>query len=70
MIWNIHNGTLLFGGVNNKLCDEFAEFFLKTFDLHLQPVFPYALACRFLEKEGGSTDILDGLLSLNFSGEK
>ncbi|MBW2216130.1 MAG: recombination-associated protein RdgC, partial [Deltaproteobacteria bacterium] len=44
MIWNIHNGTLIFGSVNNKLCDEFAEFFLKTFDLHLQPVFPYALA--------------------------
>ena len=68
MIWNIHYGTLLFGGVNNKLCDEFAEFFLKTFDLHLQPVFPYALACRFLEKEGGSTDILDALPSFNLSG--
>jgi DNA recombination-dependent growth factor C len=69
MIWNMQNGTLIFGSVNCKLCDEFAELFLKTFDLHLEPVFPYALACRFLEKEGTSTDLLDGLPPLRFPGE-
>jgi DNA recombination-dependent growth factor C len=70
MIWNIHSGNLIFGSANNKLCDEFAEFFLKTFDLNLEPAFPYALACRFLEKEGASTDLLDGVLPLRFPGEK
>ncbi len=70
MIWNINSGMVIFGGVNNKLCDEFSEFFLKTFDLHLQPIFPYALACRLLEKEGASTDVLDGLATFNISGGK
>jgi len=70
MIWNINTGTVIFGGVNNKLCDEFSEFFLKTFELHLQPIFPYSLACRMLEKEGASTGALDGLVSLNFPGGK
>ncbi len=65
MIWDTNSGVLIFGSVNNKLCDEFAEFFLKTFNLHLQPIFPYALAGRFLEKERGSTDALDSLLSIN-----
>jgi len=67
MIWNISSGVVIFGGVNNKLCDEFSELFLKTFDLHLQPIFPYALASRFLDKEGTSNDALDSLMPLNFS---
>lgn len=70
MIWNINTGIVVFGGVNNKLCDEFSEFFLKTFDMHLQPIFPYALACRLLEKEGVSTDALDGLLPHSLSERK
>ena len=70
VIWDINSGIVIFGGVNNKLCDEFSEFFLKTFDLHLHPIFPYALACRLLEKEGASTDVLDGLVLLNLSGGK
>ncbi len=70
MIWNMDSGIVIFGGVNNKLCDEFSEYFLKTFDIHLQPIFPYALACRMLEKEGTSTDDLDGLPLFNFSGGK
>ncbi len=61
MIWNINTGLVLFGGVNNKLCDEFAEYFLKTFEMHLQPVFPYAVAARILEKDGKSTDVLDSI---------
>jgi len=63
MIWDINSGLVIFGGVNNKLCDEFSEFFLKSFELHLQPVFPYAIACRLLEKDGISEDILDSLIS-------
>ena len=63
MIWNIQKGMVIFGSINNKLCDEFAEFFLKTFELQLQPIFPYAMACRFLEKEGIPVDTLNGLFS-------
>ena len=63
MVWNYSTGLVLFGGVNNKLCDEFSEYFLKTFDLLLQPVFPYAVACRIVESQGASAQILDGLVS-------
>jgi len=70
MIWNIQKGIVIFGSVNNKLCDEFAEFFLKTFELQLQPIFPYALAGRLFEKEGISVDALNSLFSLKGSGGK
>ena len=70
MIWNIQKGIVIFGSVNNKLCDEFADFFLKTFELQLQPIFPYALAGRLFEKEGISVDALNSLFSLKGSGGK
>ncbi len=63
MIWDTRRGLVIFGGVNSKLCDEFAEFFLKTFDLHLQPVFPYANAVRFLEKDHVAAQVLDAVVS-------
>lgn len=70
MIWNYNTGLVIFGCTTNKLCDEFMEFFLRTFDIHLQTICPYTLACSFLEKEGTSIDILDGLGPSNFSKEK
>ncbi len=63
MIWNYNTGVLIFGGVNNKLCDDFSEYFLKTFDFHLKPVFPYALACRVMEQNDAALEILDGLVA-------
>ncbi len=68
MIWNMNSAIVFFGGVESKLCDEFSEFFLQTFDMHLQPFFPYSLACRLLEKEGASTEALDSLGPYNISG--
>lgn len=70
MIWNYTTGIVLFGGTNNKLCDEFAKLFLQTFDFQLQAVCPYTLGNRFLEKEGASSDLLDGLNPSDFSEEK
>jgi len=64
MIWDFTRGTVIFGCVNNKLCDAFAELFFKTFGLQLQAVFPYVLAVRILEKDGAATDALDGLLRI------
>ena len=63
MIWDIQKGVVIFGSINNELCDEFSEFFIKTFELQLQPVFPYALDCRFLEKECIPVDTLNNLFS-------
>ena len=61
MIWNYSTGLVIFGCTTTKLCDEFMEFFLQTFDIQLQAICPYTLATRFLEKEGSSPDIVDGL---------
>jgi DNA recombination-dependent growth factor C len=52
MIWNLRTSALLFGSVSGKVGDEFAEFFLQCFGLHLKAVFPYSMASRLLEKEG------------------
>ena len=66
MIWNYSTGLIIFGCTTNRLCDEFAEFFLQTFDVRLQAICPYTLASRFLEKEGSSPDLLDDLAPSNF----
>ena len=70
MIWNYSTGLIIFGCTTNRLCDEFAEFFLKTFGIRLQAICPHTLASRFLEKEGVSPDLLDDLSPSNFSAEK
>ena len=70
MIWNYTTGLVIFGCTTNKLCDDFMEIFLRTFDIQLQAIYPYTLATSLLEKKGASLDILDGLSQSNFSQEK
>jgi DNA recombination-dependent growth factor C len=70
MIWNYSTGLVIFGCTTNRLCDEFVEFFLQTFDIQLQAICPYTLASRFLEKEGVLPDLLDGLGPSDLSEEK
>lgn len=65
MVWSLDAQTVLFGSTNNRLCGEFTEFFLKTFDLNLTPVFPYIMASQALESQGSNLDILDGLHPIN-----
>jgi len=69
MIWNYSTGNVIFACTNTKLCDEFHELFLKTFDLHLLAMCPYTLGSGFLEKKGDSPDQLDGLSPSNIWGE-
>jgi DNA recombination-dependent growth factor C len=61
MIWDLQTGVVIFGGTSNRLCDEFAEFFLRCFGLHLKTVFPYSVATRVLEEAGTDPGLLDGL---------
>jgi DNA recombination-dependent growth factor C len=61
MIWNLRASTVIFGSVGNNLCDEFAEFFMQCFGLHLKPVFPYYAAIQVVEKQGKDPALLDGL---------
>lgn len=69
MVWNIEASSLTFASTNNKICDEFAEIFFKTFDLRLSPVFPYSLAGFNLSKEGVDAAVLDAIRPLNIDGE-
>ncbi|MBN1847488.1 MAG: recombination-associated protein RdgC [Deltaproteobacteria bacterium] len=67
MIWNLNSSVLFFGATSDKICDEFAEHFSKTFGVILSPVFPYMLAYRQLEKDGVDTALLDGLKGADLS---
>jgi len=70
VIWNLNTSLVIFGSTGDKLCDEFAEFFSKTFDLTLSSLFPYSLAYRYLEKDGLDPKPLDTISSSNFMGER
>ena len=61
MIWNLQTRLVIFGSTSNKLSDEFAEFFLQCFGLHLKAVYPHALASEILESEGMDPGLLEGL---------
>jgi DNA recombination-dependent growth factor C len=65
MVWNYSTGTVVFGCTNTKLCDEFQELFLKTFEFHLLAMCPYTLGIGFVEKMGESPEIIDGLRPSN-----
>ncbi len=67
MIWNYSTGAVIFGGTANKLCDEFMELFFRTFSIQLQPICPYTLAARFLEKDRTPPDTIEGLHPFKFS---
>jgi DNA recombination-dependent growth factor C len=69
MIWNIKTSMLIFGAVSNKICDEFAELFFKTFGMNLSPVFPYSLACANLVGKDIDTGVLDSIRPFRVDGD-
>ena len=68
MIWNLDTSILFFGCTNNKLCDEFAAFFSRTFDIGLSPLFPYSLVYQSLEKDEINSELLDTIKATDFAG--
>ena len=68
MIWNLDTSILFFGSTNNKLCDEFAESFSRTFDIGLSPLFPYSMAYHYLEKDRINPELLDAIKETDFTG--
>ncbi len=61
MIWNLQTQLVIFGAVSDKLSDEFSEFFLQCFGLHLKAIFPYSMATRILEGESKNPSLIDNL---------
>ncbi len=64
MVWNLQTNIVLFGATASKLCDEFAEFFRKTFHLQLIPLYPYALAQQTLIARGKESTLAEDILPL------
>jgi len=63
MVWNTQTGIIYFGGISNKVSDEFRSYFIKTFNLNIQPIFPYeraALALADAQKEVSLVDNIKG----------
>jgi len=69
MIWNIKTSMLIFGSTANKVCDEFAELFFKTFGFILAPIFPYSLAAINLERENVEAGALDSIRPFSVDGD-
>ena len=68
MVWNLDTGIVLFGSVNSRLSDEFAEIFLKTFGLNLNPLYPYSLGLAAAEKAGFAPGRIDEIGPLHPEG--
>ncbi|MDQ1334931.1 MAG: hypothetical protein QG552_1881 [Thermodesulfobacteriota bacterium] len=66
MIWNTATGLVVFGSTSARVCDEFMERFLRTFNLQLQAICPYTLGELHLGQEGASPHLLDGLSPSRF----
>lgn len=49
VIWDLGKGIVWFASIQGKMIDLFMEYFLITFELHLEPLTPYNLACALLE---------------------
>jgi DNA recombination-dependent growth factor C len=69
VIWNLQTGDLLFGATGSKLCDEFVEFFQKTFERLPVPVHPYAQARHLFEMAGKAPGAVDGVKPVFFAEE-
>jgi DNA recombination-dependent growth factor C len=67
MVWNLQTNTVFFGATGSKLCDEFAEFFRKTFHLQLIPLYPYALAQQALIARGKDSALAEEIRPLYFA---
>lgn len=65
VIWELQTGQVWFASVQTKMLDLFQEYFLNTFDLHLEQLTPYNLATAIL----GETQIgeLDSIQATQFT---
>ena len=70
MIWNLQTGIIYFGGISNKISDEFRSYFIKTFNLNIQPVFPYERAALALIDSKKEPSAVDNIKSAVFSTDK
>ena len=65
VLWATEKNEVWFASTQTKMLDLFTELFLTTFDLHLEPLTPYNLACVILDEE--SLERLERLEATQFA---
>lgn len=63
VIWNTADNMVYFSSTQGKMLDMFQELFIRTFDLHLEPLTPYSLGAYLIN----DTAALDTLEPTNFA---
>lgn len=66
VLWAIDTGIIYFASTQSKMIDLFSDYFTLTFDLHLEPLTPYALAASMLDE--AALTRLDTLEPTRFAG--
>ncbi|MGJ3524427.1 recombination-associated protein RdgC [Nitratidesulfovibrio sp. D1] len=66
VLWAIDTGIIYFASTQSKMIDLFSDYFTLTFDLHLEPLTPYALAASMLDEAAMTR--LDTLEPTRFAG--
>lgn len=65
VIWDYSHKTIYFASVQRKVIDMFTEYFVRSFDVHVEQVLPYSLAQNILGS--GCEDKLDELEPTTFN---
>lgn len=65
VLWSLEKNEVWFASTQSAMVDSFMEEFLKTFELHLEPLTPYNLAVTMLDEEAQLR--LDRLESTQFA---
>ncbi len=66
VLWAIDTSIIYFASTQSKMIDLFSDYFTLTFDLHLEPLTPYALAASMLDEAAMTR--LDTLEPTRFAG--
>lgn len=64
VIWNLQTGDVWFASIQGKMIELFMEYFLNTFELHLEQITPYTLALGILGEAASAP--LDALEATQF----
>lgn len=67
VVWATDKQTVWFASTQGKMVDMFTEYFIQTFDLHLEQMTPFDLALSLLDEKTSSR--LDTLEPTHFAAE-
>jgi DNA recombination-dependent growth factor C len=59
MIWHLESGIVLFTGAGDKLCAEFSDLFTETFNVSIEPQFPFYRAERFAKRQHLERELME-----------